>query len=230
MKCLVVCDSQPMTQMIEEYTERLKCFSHLKTVGEFNLAIQALNKYAFDYIILILSHPKEANLDLLQFVRTESISAEVIMISSVSRVEYIRKAFSFGICDYIIKPVSFDRFKQSIRRATTKANYLDGFKYLSQSEVDHYIALGDGSGPIDLTEKKGVSALTLKKIEAMISKESRPFTAGALAKKAGLSRITVRRYLENMLEEGLLSADYIYGEIGRPQKVYFKPNENKEEF
>lgn len=50
--------------------------------------------------------------------------------------------------------------------------------------------------------------------------KAKSFTAEDIAEQVGLARVTVRRYLEYMVEEGRLVVQMEYGKVGRPTHVY----------
>ena len=54
----------------------------------------------------------------------------------------------------------------------------------------------------------------------MLYYSGQSFTAADIAQETGLSRITIRKYMELMRESGMLETELEYGEVGRPQKRY----------
>ena len=76
--------------------------------------------------------------------------------------------------------------------------------------------------------KKGISNETFSFVRRIVTSETEGFTAADIAKKTGISSITVRKYLNRMYESGLLKTELDYGEIGRPQKLYYNINTQKE--
>ena len=59
-----------------------------------------------------------------------------------------------------------------------------------------------------------------KIINYMIQKNGQDLTAEEIAKGSGLARVTARRYLEKMVEEGKVEINQEYGKIGRPTNYY----------
>ena len=100
---------------------------------------------------------------------------------------------------------------------------------MNQSEIDHLLALTVDLEPDNAADKKGISVPTMKRVEQAVESADGRFTANSLAKKTGLSRITVRRYLERLVEKGMLGIELEYGEVGRPQKVYQKKKSFKDD-
>lgn len=221
MRCLIVCDSIPSKNIIKDSINRIDGFSGLSVAINVESAVQNLKKFTFDLVILDINSPKDANMSLLKWIRAKDVNVGVVFICSENTMDFVRQAFGYGVCDYLIKPFSHERLQEAIARAIGRRTYLGEFKYLSQDEIDRFIDLNvlKVKKPVD---SKGISTATFSKIEEAIQGEDGKFTAKQLSNKTGLSRITVRRYLERMVVKGILGTDLVYGEIGRPQKVYNK--------
>ena len=96
---------------------------------------------------------------------------------------------------------------------------------VNQDYIDQYI-LNINANFLDeeMQEKelcKGLSLKTYNKIiNYMIQKNGQDLTAEEIAKGSGLARVTARRYLEKMVEEGKVEINQEYGKIGRPTNYY----------
>lgn len=218
MKCLVVSETETVRDEKIQFLHEMGLFSSVGGASNAEEAIAKLRKYAYGIIVLDLSDP-QANMDLLKWIRAEKIFVCVIMMSGENSVEYISEAFSYGVSDYIIKPNANKRFSEAAIRAVSKRECLLQYKVMSQEEVDHCISLNVFIAP-DETRAKGISSETFSYVKAAVSGIDTDFTSADIANLTGLSRITVRKYLERMCEDGLLKTELEYGEIGRPQKHY----------
>ena len=225
MKCLIVCDSLRNTKAVKKYVGNMKEVKNVHVAISIDVAIQKLSKFSFNFIVLDIISDKDHNIRLLDWIRASNINVEVVLISSNCNASFVRKAFKYGVCDYVVKPFSLDRLITAINRAACRNTYLNGFNIMNQTEIDNYITLDSCDDESDPSERKGISKQTMNVVEAHIAAEKTSFTATDIAKASGLSRITVRRYLESMVDKGILITDFIYGEIGRPQKAYKKTSE-----
>lgn len=219
MRSLIISEADSSKDKVHHYLGKMVEFKDVRTAKNTDQAVQDLKKYKFDLVILDLGYPSDANLRLLKWIRSTNINIGVIFLSSENKASYVREVFGYGVCDYIIKPFSYKRFREAVVRAIGRRAYLSEFKYMNQDEIDHFIALNVFK-TVELIDSKGISTETLKRIKKVISEIKEGFTARQIADNLGLSRITVRRYLEHMVENGILHTDLVYGEIGRPQKVY----------
>jgi len=75
---------------------------------------------------------------------------------------------------------------------------------------------------------KGIDALTLSKVRTLFdTTDAASFNAEEVGRQIGVSRSTARRYLEYLVSEGVLTADLIYGVVGRPERRYFRGEQSR---
>jgi len=222
LKCLIVEDDPMVCQINEEFAKRIDGIKSVKTAGSISVAKQMLSVENFDVILLDLYFPKGTGIDLLKWVRQEDLKVDIIMITADRSVDMVQKAFRYGVIDYLIKPFTFARFSEAIKKAIKKNNALADTKDMDQSMIDNFLSEKFKYGHFKQGNEKGLSPQTYDKVREGINYFNEPFTSDQLSQKIGLSRITVRRYLENMCENGDLKSDLVYGKIGRPQKHYIK--------
>ncbi len=69
--------------------------------------------------------------------------------------------------------------------------------------------------------EKGLHRNTLRRIREFMEKNHDCFmTSEEVAEKTGLSKVTVRRYLEFLADNGEVSTEVEYGSVGRPSYLY----------
>jgi len=222
MNCLIVEDDPMVCQINEEFAKKIEGIHSVKTANSINQAMLLLKKENFDIILLDVYFPKGTGIDLLKWVRSEEKKVDIIMITADRSVEMVQKTFRYGVIDYLIKPFTFTRFAEAINKALKKSNALTDTVDMDQSMIDSYLSEKSKYGVSRPSNEKGLSPQTYDKVREGMEQFSGAFTSDELAEKIGLSRITVRRYLENMCDTGELSSELVYGKIGRPQKHYFK--------
>jgi two-component system CitB family response regulator len=225
---LVVSDIASSKNKKLHFMKKMSEFSYIGSASNVEQAVVKLKKFSYDLVVVDISASKEANMSLLKWIRTAKINIGVILMSSENSANYIREAFGYGVCDFIIKPCSYKRFREAAIRAVGKREYLSQFKYMTQAEVDHFISLSVVGAKEYFKSKGNVDTLNIVK-DVVSNKKDEKFTAKQISTKTGLSRITVRRYLEHMVENGSLKTELEYGEVGRPQKMYMNIEDQKEQ-
>ena len=146
------------------------------------------------------------------------------MVTAAKEVATIAETLRGGIFDYIVKPVDFDRFEQTLTRFNVQNQLLREREELDQQEID----LLTGAQAAVSQEKgdegklpKGIDQITLDKIKNVLQQSSDSgLTALDAGNKVGVSRSTARRYLEYLVSINEANAQLKYGDIGRPERKY----------
>jgi len=110
-KCLIVDDEPPAVKILKNYAKALE---YLEIIGECNNACQAadmLNTEQVDIMFLDISMPKLLGTELLKTIK---YSPRVIF--TTAHKEYAIDAFELDAVDYLLKPVSFDRFVKAVNK------------------------------------------------------------------------------------------------------------------
>ena len=219
MKCLVVNEIEASGDEKIQFIRELRLFSSVAGAATAEQAISKLKRYAYDIVILDLGPTKEENMNLLKQIRAEKIFVCVIMMSEENTLEYISEAFSYGVSDFLLKPSTCKRFSEAVIRAVGKRECLLQYQTMTQDEIDACIAQSVYFAP-NTDKGKGICNETFNFVKSTVSKRTGSFSAADIAEETGLSRITIRKYLERMSETGVLETELEYGEVGRPQKRY----------
>lgn len=110
-RCIVVDDEPLAVDILTSYVDKL---DSLELVGSMNNAIEAFNFLAeneVDLIFLDIQMPKITGLDLLK-----NLSKKPQVIFTTAYREYALDGYELDIIDYLLKPISFDRFLRSVNR------------------------------------------------------------------------------------------------------------------
>lgn len=179
-----------------------------------------------DLILLDVFIPDRTGLELFWEIRRTFYQIAVIMLSAAKEVATVEETLRGGIFDYIVKPVDFERFEQTLIRFREQKTLLASSQELEQTDIDRLIGLqpastfsasSDSGSPLP----KGIDQLTLAGVIEFLH-SSTPIGVNAMeaGKAIGISRSTARRYLEHLVAIGEAQAQLNYGEIGRPERRY----------
>lgn len=176
-----------------------------------------------DLLFLDIQFPDGSGLDLVKEIREGQLKIDVIMVTAAREVDILKTALHSGVFDYIVKPLVFDRIRDSVERYREHVYRLKNLDHLDQRNIDAILPgvriEETGSEP---ALPKGVDPLTLAKIREFIMQETHSFAASEVGKKLGVSRTTARRYLEYLVSTRELKVDISYGGVGRPERQYFR--------
>lgn len=111
IKCIITDDEPIARKGLRGYIEKV---DFLTLVGECEDAVQLntmLKTQPVDLIFLDIEMPEMTGLELL----SNLISPPKVIIVSAYE-QYALKGYEFNVADYLLKPVSFDRFIKSVNR------------------------------------------------------------------------------------------------------------------
>ncbi|HAP90924.1 MAG TPA: two-component system response regulator [Arthrobacter bacterium] len=169
-----------------------------------------------DLVLLDIHLPDINGLDLMQRLREVAPELDVLVISAAREVETVRKALRGGIVHYLIKPFSQTDLQERLEHYRNAYQGLDSSKDVAeQSDVNPVFGLDRTERPLP----KGCSIETLKLVQAALQEADGDLSAAELALQLGTSRVSARRYLEYLNDEGALEVRLKYG-VGRPERRY----------
>ncbi|MDT2674638.1 response regulator [Enterococcus dongliensis] len=213
---VLIIEDDPMVEFIHRsYLEKMALFQIIYSAATVQDATALLSTKAVDLILLDI-HLKDGNgLEILTKLRMDKTAHEVILITAANEAQSVKEGLHLGVIDYLIKPFTFERFKQSIELFKAKQQRLESAK-INQETIDFLIKKAALSEELE----KGLSVDTLDYIIKEIQKIKLPFTIQELADQCGLSHVSVRKYINYLEQTNQLKAETIYTKIGRPYKAF----------
>src|SRR5580765_401993 len=132
LKCLII-DDEPLAQnVIENY---LKQFSFIELVAKCENAIIALEwmkKQKIDLIFLDISMPFISG---IEFIKALQNSPAIIL--TTAHKEFAVESYELNVLDYLLKPISFDRFLKAINKLNINVSEI--IKPVIRDENDSFI-------------------------------------------------------------------------------------------
>ena len=218
IRIIVVEDDPMVAQLNAAYLGRMEGFEVLGIFGNGREALEYLREHPADLAIVDVYMPACSGMELLRQMRGTGIQTAVIMITAATEMKVVEEALRLGIEDYIIKPFSYDRLRDSVLRFRDKNSLVQQSQRASQEMVDRLL----GNKPARLPEKdlpKGLNAKTLAAVRAVLDRD-RDHTCESISAASGLSRVTVRHYLNYLIETDVLTSAIDYETGGRPRVLY----------
>jgi two-component system, CitB family, response regulator len=220
---VMIVEDDPMVREINSrFLKRIEGFILYKAVSNLDDAKKIISIKKPDLILLDVYLPKENGIDLLKWIRGQEIDIDIILITADNSIERIQEAFRYGVVDYLIKPFSFERFKEALLQFKGRYNQFKKIDVIEQKDLDKLKSSSNVSQNED-DFAKGLNKYTYRAIWDEIEKSNyEDFTAEDLAEKLKIARVTVRRYLEYLEKENKIDKLVEYGKVGRPQYKYHK--------
>lgn len=132
MHCLIIEDEPIARDILEGFCSKLP---NLQVVGSCSNAIEGLEmlqSHQVDILFLDINLPMMNGLDML---RTLSHKPQVILTTAYS--EFAVEAFELNVVDYLLKPISFERFVKAVNKCVTPS--------LAQRESENLLTVKSGS-------------------------------------------------------------------------------------
>ena len=217
---VVIIEDDPMVSMItEKIINSVGDFRVVKTFREGKKAVKYLEDHEIELIILDMFLPDINGLEVLEKIRKKKIGVEVIFLTASNNTAQIERAFKLGAIDYLIKPFNFDRLKASLGRYLNKKLNILGKDILNQSEVDKLFLRNQSKS--SNSNVKGISEKTLTKIMGiLLETPSKEWSSKEISDILNTSTVTVKKYLDYLMELGRVENSIYYGNIGRPEYKY----------
>jgi len=222
---VMILEDDPMVREINSrFLRKLDHFRLVKAAASIAEAQEFMTDYKVDLILLDIYLPKENGIDFLKWLRKEETEVDVIFITADKTSGMIQEAFRYGAVDYLIKPFTFERFKESLINYEEMYHSIHSLDVMEQNVLDKYISKNipaDDSENMGSYFEKGINKYTYKVIwDEIVNLTGEFATAEEIAEKSGVARVTVRKYLEFMEKRGKVEKMIEYGKIGRPQHKY----------
>ncbi|MCB0522046.1 MAG: response regulator transcription factor [Lewinellaceae bacterium] len=113
LRCLVVDDEELARTLLENYIGRLP---HLELVGQCKDPLEAMQVLQTETVDLLFLDIQMPGLTGVEFLRT--LKTKPIVIFTTAYPDYAIEGYSLDVTDYLLKPFSFERFVQSVNKAT----------------------------------------------------------------------------------------------------------------
>ncbi|WHH61546.1 response regulator [Petroclostridium sp. X23] len=222
IQVLIVEDDPMVREINEKFLSKIEGYHVQHSVNSIEKAKEIIKQKKPDLILLDVFFPQGRGIDLLKWIRSENIGCDVILITADKNMNTVEEAFRYGVVDYLIKPFTFERFREALLQYKDRKNNLKKMYSAEQDIIDKYILNEKRTGlEEEVKDIKGFSPHTYKKIVETISDmKGETFTSYQIAKKVGVSRITARRYLDYLEKEQKVIVEPEYGNVGRPKNRY----------
>lgn len=216
IQALVVEDDPVAAEAHRQYVERVPGFTVVGVVHSGGEVLRSLRRQQVDLLLLDLYLPDAHGLDVCRAVRAAGYTVDVIAVTSARDLAVVRAAVSVGVVQYLLKPFTFATMRDKLERYAKFA--AEAGEATGQDEVDSLLATL--RSPESAALPKGMSRPTLDAIIKALRTAGDGLSAGVAGDGVGVSRVTARRYLEYLADNGLAVRKLQYGQVGRPELWY----------
>lgn len=217
---VLIVEDDPMVAMIHaKYIGHTKNFCVAGQCRDGEEVLHFLESNTVDLLILDVYMPRMNGLETLRRIRERKFEAAVIMVTAANDAATLKEALNLGAVDYLVKPFSSERLLLALNRFAAQTAALKGNRSLSQQNIDHIMESTRYPGTEELP--KGIQEKTLSMIlNALDSAEGLWLSGDDIAERLSLSSVTVRRYMNYLVQTGGIESDINYETGGRPCMMY----------
>ena len=222
IKTVIVEDDLMVASINSQFAKRNPNIQIVATFHNGKDALDYLKKSDADLVLLDLYMPDCTGLELLSELRNIGSEIDVIMITAANDAEHINEALQLGIVDYLIKPFQYERFAQALDKYLVRKKAIESGVSFTQEEIDRLVNASTPSASTKKAElQKGVQQKTLDKIRVCLSAHPGNYLpCEQIASETGLSRVTISRYMNFLIEENEVTSMIDYSTGGRPSILY----------
>ena len=219
IRVLLVEDDPMGAEFNRLYVERVGGFMVVASAHSPAEGLAVLQAQPVDLLLLDIFMPGQTGMDLMGEIRRLGLDVDVIFVTAARDARTIGRALKLGAVDYLIKPFEFERLQQALEGYRETYRMIRAEQSLNQMELDAALSRRprESQSPTELP--KGLDRATLARVcQAIVElPDGSPwFTSEELAGHVGISRVSIRKYLEFLSGLRVLKMEPGYGGMGRP--------------
>ncbi len=173
MKCIIVDDEELVRKIMETLVSKNPFLQLVKNCSSAIEASQILLKEKIELIFLDVEMPEMNGWDLIKMIPDPK--PQIILITG--HTKYALEAFDFNVTDFIVKPVTQDRFLKAVAKAKKIADASS-----VERHTDHDIYVRVGTTLVKLNTKDIIFVEALSDYVTIHTSESAKYTVHSTMK------------------------------------------------
>ena len=117
LKCIIVDDEPLAISFLERYCTKQGSLELIESFSDSELALSFLASNEIDILFLDVEMPGITGFELL-----DKLQYMPKVVLTTSKTDYAFDAFQYNVTDYLKKPISYNRFQESIAKITESLN------------------------------------------------------------------------------------------------------------
>lgn len=219
-KVLIVDDDPMVADINRHYVEKNNLFVVKGRAANGEEALSFLEKEDVDLVILDVFMPVMDGIEALKNIRNRKIPAEVIMVTAANDTATLEQTMHLGVLDYLVKPFTLERLQVSLEKFVSRYNLINQNSILDQEKIDSLIV-----NQVSVSEEelpKGIQKETLEIILDYFDTVTYYQSVDMISEKIGISIVTIRHYLNYLVQKKVLEKTINYETGGHPSMLYRK--------
>ncbi|MGI9649785.1 response regulator transcription factor [Chryseobacterium sp. RLHN22] len=204
MKVLIIEDEKDLAKSISEYLSEENYLCEFATT--FHEAINKINTYQYDCIILDIMLPDGNGLNILEELKRQNKQDGVIIVSAKNAVDDRVKGLKMGADDYLTKPFHLSELMARV------------FSIIRRKQFDNSNKILNNELQIDLLSKK----VTINNKEIVLTKKEFDLLIYFIGNKNKvISKSTLAEHLSGDFADMLDNHDFVYAHVKNLKKKLY---------
>jgi DNA-binding LytR/AlgR family response regulator len=115
LDCIIVEDEPLARNLLEQYISKIPNLNLLHSISNPVEALEILRDSEVDILFLDVQMPEITGITLLKLLKKKPI---IILTTAYS--EYAIEGYELDVTDYLLKPITFERFLKAVEKASTR--------------------------------------------------------------------------------------------------------------
>lgn len=118
LKCIAIDDEPPALEVIKEYVSKFPGLQLMQTFDDAISGREFLRNTSIDILFADINMPDITGLDLVR-----SLKEKPMIIFTTAHKKFAHEGFELDAIDYLLKPISFERFSKAVNKAIEYNQY-----------------------------------------------------------------------------------------------------------
>jgi len=116
LSCLIVEDEPLARNLLMDYVRKVPYLNLVEACAEPLQALEVLRQHTIDVMFLDIQMPTLTGISLLK-----SLNKRPLVILTTAYSEYALEGYDLDVVDYLLKPITFERFLRAVEKARQRA-------------------------------------------------------------------------------------------------------------
>lgn len=167
LTCIIVDDEPPAVRILQKYASQLADLECIATTNKAIETLQLVEKHHPDILFLDIQMPELTGIQLSTLLKDK-----VSIIFTTAYAQFALDGFELDAVDYLLKPISFDRFIRAVEKVKRKLLSSDsGVKVISENK-EYFFVKTDGKNRFKRIQLKDIYYLESIKNYVVLHTES----------------------------------------------------------
>lgn len=120
IRCIVVDDEHPAIRLLSGYIKKTPGLELILQTTHAPEALEAVHKASADLVFLDIQMPEITGIELIESIKNNKTK----VILTTAYPEYALEGYTYDVIDYLLKPITFERFLIAVAKAKQRMTHL----------------------------------------------------------------------------------------------------------